>query len=91
MAWQGTMGNTMGIYLESRLGASNVWVQGVGGAYKAALLDNLAKEGTTQAAIDEMMNLLKRANSLCPNAKIVAAGYRYECLRASSVPGPFLS
>ncbi|KAK4222440.1 family 5 putative carbohydrate esterase [Podospora fimiseda] len=71
----GTMGNVMGLYLESKLGAANVWVQGVGGAYKAALLDNLLSEGTTQGAIDEMKNLLIRANKNCPNSKIVAAGY----------------
>ncbi|KAK3984668.1 cutinase-domain-containing protein [Cladorrhinum sp. PSN332] len=71
----GTMGDTMGKYLEAKLGAANVWVQGVGGDYKAALLDNLLSEGTTTAAINEMKNLLIRANRLCPNAKIVASGY----------------
>ncbi|KAM7184531.1 family 5 putative carbohydrate esterase [Naviculisporaceae sp. PSN 640] len=71
----GTMGQTMAKYIESKLGEANVWVQGVGGAYKAALLDNLAKEGTTTAAINEMKSLLTRANSLCPKAKIVASGY----------------
>ncbi|KAM7210573.1 family 5 putative carbohydrate esterase [Rhypophila decipiens] len=71
----GTMGQTMAKYLEAKLGASNVWIQGVGGAYKAALLDNLAAEGTTTAAINEMKSLLTRANSLCPKAKILAAGY----------------
>lgn len=71
------MGQTMGKYIENKLGEANVWVQGVGGAYKAALLDNLAKEGTTTAAINEMKNLLIKANSLCPKAKIIASGYRY--------------
>ncbi|KAK4160730.1 family 5 putative carbohydrate esterase [Cladorrhinum sp. PSN259] len=71
----GTMGDTMAKYLEAKLGAANVWIQGVGGAYKAALLDNLASEGTTTAAINEMKNLLIRANTLCPQAKIVATGY----------------
>ncbi|KAM7194571.1 Cutinase domain containing protein [Naviculisporaceae sp. PSN 640] len=61
--------------LEATYGAANVWVQGVGGAYKASLLDNLLPDGTTAAAITEMKNLFALANSRCPSAKIVTGGY----------------
>jgi len=70
------MGDTIAKYLESKLGAANVWIQGVGGAYSAGLLENLLPEGTTTGAINEMKALLTRANTLCPKAKIVASGYR---------------
>ncbi|KAK4465037.1 cutinase-domain-containing protein [Cladorrhinum samala] len=71
----GTLGVPIGRALESALGASNVWVQGVGGPYTAGLLDNTLPEGTTTAAINEMKRLFTRANTLCPQAKIVAGGY----------------
>ncbi|KAK4164651.1 family 5 putative carbohydrate esterase [Cladorrhinum sp. PSN259] len=71
----GSLGGRVGTALENSLGAANVWVQGVGGAYKANLLDNLLSKGTTDAAITEMKNLLIKANTACPSAKIVAGGY----------------
>ncbi|KAK4181353.1 cutinase-domain-containing protein [Triangularia setosa] len=71
----GTLGPSVGDALESRFGAANVWVQGVGGAYTADLLDNVLPDGTTQAAITEMKNLFILANTRCPSAKIVAGGY----------------
>ncbi|KAK3695877.1 cutinase-domain-containing protein [Podospora appendiculata] len=71
----GTMGPIIGPVLKSNYGAANVWLQGVGGAYTASLLDNLATDGTSAAAITEMKTLLTLANTKCPKAKIVAAGY----------------
>ena len=62
--------------LESYYGAANVWVQGVGGAYTAGLLDNLQPKGTTDAAIAEGARLFKLANTKCPNSPVVAGGYR---------------
>ncbi|KAJ4288299.1 separase/separin [Collariella sp. IMI 366227] len=71
----GTLGPSVGDYLESSLGAANVWVQGVGGRYTASLGDNALPDGTSQAAIDEMTSLFNLANTKCPNAKVVAGGY----------------
>lgn len=51
--------------------------QGVGGAYKAGIMDNVSALGTTQAAINEAKNMFSKAAQKCPNAKIVFGGYRY--------------
>lgn len=74
---QGTLGPALADALEANYGANNVWVQGVGGAYKAALLDNFLTDGTTAAAITEGKTLLKLANTKCPSSKVVVGGYRY--------------
>ncbi|KAK0668521.1 cutinase-domain-containing protein [Cercophora samala] len=71
----GTLGPSIGDALEDRFGAANVWVQGVGGAYTADLLDNVLPDGTTSAAINEMKGLFTLAHTRCPSAKIVAGGY----------------
>nr|BAN51852.1 cutinase [Paraphoma sp. B47-9]BAN51853.1 cutinase [Paraphoma sp. B47-9] len=71
----GTLGAPLGDALESRYGASNVWVQGVGGPYDAALGDNALPRGSSAAAIREGVRLLNLANSKCPNSKVVAGGY----------------
>ena len=74
---QGTLGPALADALEANYGANNVWVQGVGGAYRASLLDNFLTDGTTAVAITEGKNLLALANSQCPSSKVVVGGYRY--------------
>jgi len=71
----GTLGQPLGAALESRYGAANIWVQGVGGPYGATLAGNFQPRGSTSAAIAEMVRLLNLASSKCPNSKIVAGGY----------------
>ena len=69
------MGIPLGNALETRYGAANVWVQGVGGPYGATLADNFLPRGSSAAAIREGLRLLNLANSKCPNSKVVAGGY----------------
>ncbi|KAK0741372.1 cutinase-domain-containing protein [Schizothecium vesticola] len=71
----GTLGPALADALEANYGANKVWVQGVGGAYKADLLGNFLTDGTTVAAITEGKNLLKLANTKCPSSKVVMGGY----------------
>lgn len=54
----------------------NVACQGIGGAYKATLAPNFQPKGTDQGSIDEAVSTLRLAMTTCPNAKIVAGGYR---------------
>jgi cutinase len=69
------LGAPLGSALESKYGANNVWVQGVGGPYDATIGGNLLPRGSTPASIAEMVRLLNLANSKCPNSKVVAGGY----------------
>lgn len=52
-------------------------MQGVGGPYDAALGDNALPRGSSSRAIAEGVRLFKLAKSKCPNASVVAGGYRY--------------
>ena len=53
-----------------------MWVQGVGGAYKAEIPPNLLPAGTTQESIDEAKTLFTMAHDKCPDSTVVAGGYR---------------
>jgi hypothetical protein len=74
---QGTLGVPLSDALESYYGASNIWVQGVGGPYGATLAGNLQPRGAPAASIAEMTRLLTLANTKCPKSKVVAGGYSY--------------
>jgi cutinase len=71
------LGAPLGDALESKYGAANVWIQGVGGPYDATLGDNLLPRGSSAAAIREGVRLFNLANSKCPNTPVVAGGYSY--------------
>jgi cutinase len=60
--------------LESEI--NDIWIQGIGGPYDAAVGDNLLPRGTSAAAIREAIRLFELANSKCPDAAIVTGGYR---------------
>lgn len=72
---QGTLGPRVASGLESEFGRGNVWIQGVGGRYRATLGDNALPDGTSRAAITEMTELFQLADRTCPDATIVAGGY----------------
>ncbi|KAF7550315.1 hypothetical protein G7Z17_g5810 [Cylindrodendrum hubeiense] len=71
----GTLGPRVATKLEAEYGADGVWIQGVGGAYKATLGDNALPRGTSSAAIQEMLGLFADANTKCPDATLIAGGY----------------
>ncbi|PKS05307.1 hypothetical protein jhhlp_008680 [Lomentospora prolificans] len=74
----GNMGITVGPALASameRAFPNDIWIQGVGGPYTAALAPNALPKGTNQASIDEATRLFELANSKCPNAAVVTGGY----------------
>jgi cutinase len=62
--------------LKSKLGASNVACQGVGGAYRAGLAENVSPKGTTDAAIKVAKDHFQSAVRKCPQSQIVSGGYR---------------
>jgi len=70
-----SMGPTVCRGLKSKLGANNVACQGVGGAYKAGLAENVYPKGTTDAAIRVAKDHFTSAVRKCPQAKIVSGGY----------------
>lgn len=61
--------------LSVRLPGNQLWTQGVGGPYAADLPSNFLPAGTNTASINEAKRLLTLANTKCPNAAVVAAGY----------------
>ncbi|KAF1986287.1 carbohydrate esterase family 5 protein, partial [Aulographum hederae CBS 113979] len=74
----GNMGELMGPQLCNSLKRkypNQTGCQGVGGPYRAGLMDNVSLSGTTPAAIGEASRMLNDAMTKCPNAKIVAGGY----------------
>lgn len=71
------MGPTVCSGLKSKLGASSVACQGVGGAYSAGLMDNVSAKGTSEGAIKEAQAMFNMADTKCPQTIIVAGGYRF--------------
>lgn len=69
-----TAGPVLASALERKF--DSVWVQGVGGPYKAELSPNFLPKGTNQASIDETKRLYQMAHTKCPNTPVVASGYR---------------
>jgi cutinase len=59
-----------------QLAVPGIWIQGVGGPYKADLAPNFLPEGTTDASIDEAKRLFQMAYNKCPDTPVVTAGYR---------------
>lgn len=73
----GNMGVTAGPVLASALARNfgSIWIQGVGGAYRAELSPNFLPAGTDRGSINEAKRLFTLANTKCPNTPVVAAGY----------------
>ncbi|EXL90627.1 cutinase-domain-containing protein [Fusarium oxysporum II5] len=82
----GTLGPRVASKLEAKYGKNGVWIQGVGGAYRATLGDNALPRGTSSAAIREMLGHFNDANQKCPDAVLIAGGYSQgAALAAASV------
>uniref|UniRef100_A0A8H7KAA3 cutinase n=1 Tax=Bionectria ochroleuca TaxID=29856 RepID=A0A8H7KAA3_BIOOC len=64
----GNMGEGVGPLLATNVAKQvpSLWVQGVGGAYTAGLIENLLPRGTSEAAIDEAVRLFNLATTKCP-------------------------
>ncbi|RBA20532.1 cutinase [Fusarium proliferatum] len=73
----GNLGITVGPILAEamQLAIPDIWIQGVGGPYKADLAPNFFPEGTTDASIDEAKRLFQMAYTKCPDTPVVTAGY----------------
>ena len=54
-----------------------MWVQGVGGEYKAEFAPNFYPLGTTNESIAEAKRMYTMAHEKCPGSIILAGGYRY--------------
>ncbi|KAG5932957.1 hypothetical protein E4U53_001144 [Claviceps sorghi] len=75
----GNMGASVGPIvantLTKQLGKDGIWIQGVGGAYTAGVVENAMPGGSSPAAIAEMERLLTLAHTKCPKSVILAGGY----------------
>ncbi|GKU05635.1 carbohydrate esterase family 5 protein [Fusarium langsethiae] len=75
----GNMGSSTGPAvarkLEAKYGNGQVWVQGVGGPYKADVQGNLLPDGSAPAAINEAVRLYNMAHEKCPDTPVVTGGY----------------
>jgi hypothetical protein len=56
----------------------NAGCQGIGGAYTAGLAENFLPEGTAPQDVQAAVDVFNKCNTQCPQAKIVAGGYRYD-------------
>jgi cutinase len=72
----GSTGPRVASVLEEKF-PGDIWVQGVGEPYSADLESNLLPKGTSDAAIGEATKMFNLVAEKCPNAAIVAGGYRY--------------
>ena len=59
--------------------------QGIGGAYKAGLVENVLPKGTDDGAIKEAIDTFTSAATKCPKAVIVFSGYRQDLAPPSGV------
>jgi cutinase len=50
--------------------------QGIGGGYKAGLVENVLPKGTDDGAIKEAVSTFTSAAAKCPKSVIVFSGYR---------------
>jgi cutinase len=50
--------------------------QGIGGGYKAGLVENVLPKGTDDGAINEAVKVFKDASAKCPKSALVFSGYR---------------
>ncbi|SPJ86799.1 related to Cutinase [Fusarium torulosum] len=71
----GFLGGLVGDGIKAVLGEDQVWTQGVGGDYSAAIGDNGLPDGTDPKAIQEMIGLFELADRKCPNATLVSGGW----------------
>jgi cutinase len=62
--------------LQKAFSKERVACQGVGGAYSAAIMDNVSLKGTSEAAIAEAKKMFTTADTKCPKSIIVFGGYR---------------
>ncbi|KAH7109543.1 cutinase-domain-containing protein [Dactylonectria macrodidyma] len=71
----GFLGGLVGDGIKAVLGEDQVWTQGVGGDYSAAIGDNGLPDGTSPEAIQEMIGLFELADRKCPDATLVSGGW----------------
>ncbi|KAK5788397.1 hypothetical protein VI817_009355 [Penicillium citrinum] len=55
----------------------DVGCQGIGGDYTAGLAENFLPDNTAPQDVQAAVDVFDKCNTKCPNAKIVAGGYRY--------------
>lgn len=61
--------------LSSKLGGKS-GCQGVGGEYTAGLAENFSPQNTAPQDVQAAVDVFNKCNTKCPDANIVAGGYR---------------